>query len=98
MTPLNSKSRSITQGDRRAPSRAMLRALGFTDEDFDKPIIGIANGQSEIFDILKKNIKAWVQTLPNNDGTSVSCFVKWIFQSPCSIGAIVIGPAELPAK
>ncbi len=46
--PLNTKSRSITQGDRRAPSRAMLRALGFTDEDFDKPIIGIANGQSEI--------------------------------------------------
>ncbi len=46
--PLNIKSRSITQGDRRAPSRAMLRALGFTDEDFDKPIIGIANGQSKI--------------------------------------------------
>lgn len=48
MTPLNSKSRAITQGDRRAPNRAMLRAVGFTDEDFDKPIVGIANGQSEI--------------------------------------------------
>ena len=48
MTPLNSKSRSVTQGDRRAPNRAMLRAVGFTDEDFDKPIIGIANGQSNI--------------------------------------------------
>ena len=48
MTPLNTKSRSITQGDRRAPNRAMLRAVGFTDEDFEKPIIGIANGQSEI--------------------------------------------------
>ena len=46
--PLNAKSRAITQGDRRAPSRAMLRAIGFTDEDFEKPIIGIANGQSEI--------------------------------------------------
>jgi dihydroxy-acid dehydratase len=46
--PLNARSRAITQGDRRAPSRAMLRALGFTDEDFEKPIIGIANGQSEI--------------------------------------------------
>jgi len=48
MTPLNTKSRSITQGDRRAPNRAMLRAVGFTDEDFEKPIIGIANGQSDI--------------------------------------------------
>ena len=46
--PLNAKSRAITQGDRRAPSRAMLRAIGFTDEDFEKPIIGVANGQSEI--------------------------------------------------
>lgn len=48
MTPLNSKSRAITQGDRRAPNRAMLRAVGFTDEDFEKPIIGVANGQSDI--------------------------------------------------
>ena len=48
MTPLNSKSHSVTQGDRRAPNRAMLRAVGFTDEDFDKPIIGVANGQSNI--------------------------------------------------
>ena len=46
--PLNSKSQAITKGDRRSPNRAMLRAVGFTDEDFDKPIIGIANGQSEI--------------------------------------------------
>jgi len=44
--PLNSKSRAITQGDRRAPNRAMLRAVGFTDDDFNKPIVGIANGQS----------------------------------------------------
>ena len=46
--PLNTKSQAITKGDRRSPNRAMLRAVGFTDEDFDKPIIGIANGQSEI--------------------------------------------------
>ena len=48
MTILNSKSRSITQGDRRAPNRAMLRAVGFTDEDFNKPIVGVANGQSDL--------------------------------------------------
>jgi len=46
--PLNRKSRAITQGDRRSPNRAMLRAVGFTDADFDKPIVGIANGQSDI--------------------------------------------------
>ena len=47
-SPLNRKSRAITQGDKRAPNRAMLRAVGFKDADFDKPIIGIANGQSTI--------------------------------------------------
>ena len=45
---LNRKSRVITQGDRRSPNRAMLRAVGFNDTDFNKPIIGIANGQSDV--------------------------------------------------
>jgi len=45
---LNRKSRLITAGDKRSPNRAMLRAVGFTDGDFDKPIIGVANGQSNI--------------------------------------------------
>ncbi|MGU9951514.1 MAG: dihydroxy-acid dehydratase [Gammaproteobacteria bacterium WSBS_2016_MAG_OTU1] len=45
-----SKKRSdiITAGASRAPNRAMLRAVGFGDNDFDKPIIGIANGHSTI--------------------------------------------------
>ena len=47
-TPLNRKSRAITAGDQRAPNRAMLRAVGFRDQDFEKPIIGIANGYSTI--------------------------------------------------
>jgi dihydroxy-acid dehydratase len=42
------RSATITQGDQRAPNRAMLRAVGFTDEDFDKPIVAIANGHSTI--------------------------------------------------
>jgi dihydroxy-acid dehydratase len=46
--PLNRKSLIITGGDKRSPNRAMLRAVGFTDDDFDKPIIGIANGQSTV--------------------------------------------------
>ena len=45
---LNSKSHVVTQGDRRAPNRAMLRAVGFSDDDFQKPIVGVANGQSDI--------------------------------------------------
>ena len=46
--PLNQHSKAITQGDQRAPNRAMLRALGFGDGDFAKPIVGIANGYSTI--------------------------------------------------
>ncbi len=45
---LNSKSKVVTQGNRRAPNRAMLRAVGFSDDDFQKPIVGVANGQSDI--------------------------------------------------
>ena len=45
---LNRKSRLITEGDARAPNRAMLRAVGFGDGDFAKPIVGIASGYSTI--------------------------------------------------
>ncbi|MBI2382696.1 MAG: dihydroxy-acid dehydratase [Gammaproteobacteria bacterium] len=44
--PLNSRSRTITAGVARSPNRAMLRAVGFTDADFDKPIVGLASGHS----------------------------------------------------
>jgi len=40
------RSNAITQGIQRSPNRAMLRAVGFDDNDFNKPIIGIANGHS----------------------------------------------------
>ena len=46
--PLNQHSKAITEGDQRAPNRAMLRAVGFGDGDFNKPIVGIANGYSTI--------------------------------------------------
>ncbi|MCL2872459.1 MAG: dihydroxy-acid dehydratase [Betaproteobacteria bacterium] len=42
----NRRSRLITQGVARSPNRAMLRAVGFGDNDFEKPIIGVANGHS----------------------------------------------------
>jgi dihydroxy-acid dehydratase len=44
----NRHSRAVTEGDNRAPNRAMLRAVGFGDDDFSKPIVAIANGQSDI--------------------------------------------------
>ena len=46
MTP-SLRSATVTQGASRAPNRAMLRAVGMTDEDFDKPLIGVASGWSE---------------------------------------------------
>src|SRR4051812_4032101 len=49
---MNLKSYTITQGRDRAPARAMLKAIGFTDEDLRKPIIGIAN--------------TWIETMPCN--------------------------------
>jgi dihydroxy-acid dehydratase len=42
----NRRSRTITAGIARSPNRAMLRAVGFTDADFDKPIVGVASGHS----------------------------------------------------
>ena len=45
-TPMNSGKRHshlVTDGPSRAPARAMMKAIGFTDEDLAKPLIGIAN-------------------------------------------------------
>ena len=44
--PANWRSNIITQGVARSPNRAMLRAVGFGDGDFEKPIVGVANGHS----------------------------------------------------
>src|SRR5437870_11768822 len=46
------QSHTITQGRDRAPARSMLKAIGFTDDDLKKPIIGIAN--------------TWIETMPCN--------------------------------
>ena len=44
----NQRSSLITSGAERTPNRAMLRAVGFSDADFEKPIVGVANGYSTI--------------------------------------------------
>ncbi|CAN5699521.1 dihydroxy-acid dehydratase [soil metagenome] len=46
--PSHLRSSAITHGVQRAPNRAMLRAVGFQDADFEKPIVGIASGWSTI--------------------------------------------------
>jgi dihydroxy-acid dehydratase len=44
----NLRSKTITEGVQRSPNRSMLRAVGFTDTDFQKPIVGVANAYSTI--------------------------------------------------
>jgi dihydroxy-acid dehydratase len=46
--PDNRRSKVVTEGVQRSPNRAMLRAVGFSDADFNKPIVGVANGYSNI--------------------------------------------------
>ena len=46
--PDNRRSRAITEGVQRSPNRAMLRAVGFQDADFTKPIVGVASAHSTI--------------------------------------------------
>jgi len=47
-TPINRRSRTITEGLTRSPNRAMYYAMGYQPEDFAKPMIGVANGHSTI--------------------------------------------------
>src|SRR6476620_9687496 len=49
---LKHRSHGITDGRDRAPSRAMFKAIGFTDSDLSKPLIGVAN--------------TWTETMPCN--------------------------------
>ena len=49
-TPLDIKhrSREVTEGHERAPARAMLRAIGMTDADWDKPQVAVASSWNEV--------------------------------------------------
>ncbi|MGB2756268.1 MAG: dihydroxy-acid dehydratase [Acidimicrobiia bacterium] len=48
MTDLKPRSRDVTDGNKKAPARAMLRAIGMTDDDWDKPQVGIASSWNEV--------------------------------------------------
>src|SRR5437763_2890063 len=57
------KSHDLTDGPSRAPARAMLKAIGFTDDDLARPIVGIAN--------------TWIETMPcNYNLRKLAAFVK----------------------
>ena len=64
----NRRSRIVTEGVQRTPNRAMLRAVGFQDADFSKPIVGIANGYSNLtpcndgLDVLSKAVASAIKT------------------------------------
>src|SRR6058998_1518130 len=72
------RSRTITEGVQRSPNRAMLRAVGFGDRDFEKPIVGVANAHSTItpcnlgLDLLAKRAEAALKAagaMPQTFGT-----------------------------
>src|SRR4028119_1216216 len=76
--PDNFRSQVVTQGVQRSPNRAMLRAVGFGDQDFTKPIVGVANGYSTItpcnmgLDVLAKRAEAGLknaEAMPQMFGT-----------------------------
>jgi dihydroxy-acid dehydratase len=46
--PLKPRSFEVTDGPQRAPARAMLRAIGMTDDDWDKPQVGVASSWNEV--------------------------------------------------
>src|SRR6202047_2941834 len=45
---MNPRSREVTDGYERAPARAMLRAIGMTDDDWDRPQVGVASSWNEV--------------------------------------------------
>src|SRR2546425_4934506 len=81
------RSRDVTEGFERAPARAMLRAVGMTDADWDKPQVGVASSWNEVtpcnmpLDRLAKRAKQGVReaggvpiefmTIPGSGGISM---------------------------
>ncbi|MCY4135996.1 MAG: dihydroxy-acid dehydratase [bacterium] len=48
MSDMKPRSHEVTSGAERAPARAMLRAVGMTDDDWDKPQVGVASSWNEV--------------------------------------------------
>src|SRR5438093_12125489 len=76
--PYNRRSRMVTEGVERAPNRSMFYAMGYRDEDFAKPMVGVANAQSTItpcnagLDVLARSAEATLMeagAMPQTFGT-----------------------------
>ncbi len=86
--PTNKTSRLTTQGIGRAPNRAMLRAVGFHDEDFSRPMIGVASLYSDI-----TPCNAHLDRLARKgcDGIHAGGGVPQIFGAPTASDGIMMG-------
>jgi len=82
---LKHRSRNITDGRDRAPARAMFKAIGFTDADLAKPVIGVAN--------------TWIETMPCNFhlrelGAKVKQGIRQAGGTPMEFNTIAISDGE----
>jgi dihydroxy-acid dehydratase len=82
---LKHRSHNITDGRDRAPARAMFKAVGFTDADLAKPIIGVAN--------------TWIETMPCNShlrelGAKVKQGIRLAGATPMEFNTIAISDGE----
>jgi dihydroxy-acid dehydratase len=82
---LKHRSRNITDGRDRAPARAMFKAVGYTDADLAKPIIGVAN--------------TWIETMPCNShlrelGTNLKQGIRLAGGTPMEFNTIAISDGE----
>jgi len=82
---LKHRSRGITEGRDRAGARAMFKAIGFTDADLNKPLIGVAN--------------TWIETMPCNFhlrrlGAKVKEGIRAFGGTPMEFNTIAISDGE----
>src|ERR671922_2742365 len=86
------RSRLTTAGVGRAPNRAMLRAVGFLDNDFDRPMVGVASLFSDI-----TPCNAHLDRLARKaiEGIRAGGGVPQIFGAPTPSDGIIIGPQGL---
>ncbi len=70
---VHKRSNTITEGVARSPNRSMYYAMGYTQQDFNKPMIGIANGHSTVTPCnsgLQKLADAAIKAVKDNDGNA----------------------------
>src|SRR5438067_8890700 len=81
-------SLTTTGGPKRAPNRAMLRAVGFLDEDFDRPLVGVA---SLFSDITPCNAHLDRLARKGCDGVRAAGGVPQVFGAPTASDGIMMG-------